>query len=759
MVAIIKIKVVSARNLPIMDLSQDTTDAYVEINFGDKYFASTNIVHKSLSPTWNHSSRFEIQDISYFQDSVIEISVWDHDVFTSDQIIGFVFIDPNILTGEVSTLQGWLPILDSFQGIRGELYVVVKVEWMDDLNPFKDSSASVHFASIPSECILPPSFYFTSIKMVEEVLIDEDPEYNWRDNFRSSTKSNNERQTTLYEMSGRMRRQIGKKTEENHGNAIFGYQEHFDLEEDNIVVRGLGTVCLMDNDRPNLSIVTKGDEELGSSPISIDVNSKKAILSKLGNEIILSTLLEFDSKRIKRIGSVVTARSVKLLEDEKNTIALTKLKDKWWNELREEIKNHAKTLECTHVIGYRESCSFQKDLCILSAVGTAAIIVEKTEKTTKDCRMCHVPYNTKDSPFTMDLKKCRSCKKKEVPEVIISTIEIPKELQFSKVMSLESRIMRSKKNKNGELNATQVSDILPFMENDLNKQLLYKMKIYGLNGAFNLKYDISVGNLFIVATASVTACLLAPLPTPHPLNFSRTLEVIDEEDHEMVKTQQTIQSLSEFHKNLNSPSSPSTLDEEYGDDSSDEAYIVEIDDDTDEDNMATLLDKIAPEGISFFNCHSDVLKNTTSNLQNIILKKIFTIKSSDKLNQTISSFYHDIYSSLCFSMNLFSPCTLNGIHTETSFKGDNLLEISISGMSLVTSDSEPSDESEDEEKLKSLNIPQLLPSDLPTPSPRIKKTPELMFELDGIELPNKDDFGFVTKHEEDMNWMNQSHME
>ena len=47
----------------------------------------------------------------------------------------------------MSTLQGWLPILDSFQGIRGEIYVVIKVEWMDDLNPFKDSSASVHFAS------------------------------------------------------------------------------------------------------------------------------------------------------------------------------------------------------------------------------------------------------------------------------------------------------------------------------------------------------------------------------------------------------------------------------------------------------------------------------------------------------------------------------------------------------------------------------------------------------------------------------------
>ena len=210
-----------------------------------------------------------------------------------------------------------------------------------------------------------------------------------------------------------------------------------------------------------------------------------------------------------------------------------------------------------------------------------------------------------------------------------------------------------------------------------------------------------------------------------------------------------------------SPSSPSVLDETMDDSSSDEAYIVEIDDDTDEDNMATLLDKEAPDGlkilkskiyfflgISFFHCHTDVLQNTTSNLQNIILKKIFTIKSNDKLNQTISSFYHDIYASLCFSMNLFSPCTLNGIHTETQFKSDNMVEITISGMSLVTTEDVDSDD-DSEEKLKSLNIPQLLPTNLPTPSPRVRKTPELMFEIDGEELNKQDEF-VLTKNEEDL---------
>jgi hypothetical protein len=114
-------------------------------------------------------------------------------------------------------------------------------------------------------------------------------------------------------------------------------------------------------------------------------------------------------------------------------------------------------------------------------------------------------------------------------------------------MHLESRIMRSKKNKQGDLNAKHVSDLLPFIENDLNKQLIYKMKVHGVNGAFNLKYNIAVGSLYVVATATVTACLIAALPTPQNLRIARSLEVIDEEDQKMLKTQETIQSLSEFH--------------------------------------------------------------------------------------------------------------------------------------------------------------------------------------------------------------------
>lgn len=44
--------------------------------------------------------------------------------------------------------------------------------------------------------------------------------------------------------------------------------------------------------------------------------------------------------------------------------------------MREEIRSHAKTLGCRHVLGYSESCVVFDDVCILSATGTAAIIKE-----------------------------------------------------------------------------------------------------------------------------------------------------------------------------------------------------------------------------------------------------------------------------------------------------------------------------------------------------------------------------------------------
>jgi hypothetical protein len=37
---------------------------------------------------------------------------------------------------------------------------------------------------------------------VEELIVDDDPEYHWKDNFRTSRSSNEARQYLLYKLSG-----------------------------------------------------------------------------------------------------------------------------------------------------------------------------------------------------------------------------------------------------------------------------------------------------------------------------------------------------------------------------------------------------------------------------------------------------------------------------------------------------------------------------------------------------------------------------
>ena len=42
--------------------------------------------------------------------------------------------------------------------------------------------------------------------------------------------------------------------------------------------------------------------------------------------------------------------------------------------LRDEVRSNARALHCTHVFGYRESSTICKDVCVLSAIGTAVCL-------------------------------------------------------------------------------------------------------------------------------------------------------------------------------------------------------------------------------------------------------------------------------------------------------------------------------------------------------------------------------------------------
>uniref|UniRef100_T1IKZ1 C2 domain-containing protein n=1 Tax=Strigamia maritima TaxID=126957 RepID=T1IKZ1_STRMM len=248
----VKVRIFAGRNLPVMDKSSETSDAYVEIKLGNTTF-KTEVCRKTLNPTWNTDwFKFEVDDLE-LQDEPLQIRIMDYDTYSANDSIGRVYIDlgPLLLPQNIgSIMAGWIPIFDTMHGIRGEVNVAVKVDLFSDFNRFRQSSCGVQFFccknSLYSSCIPQGFLVYAFHGFVEELVINDDPEYQWIDKIRTPRASNEARQTLFSKLSGEVQRKIGLKSVELGGNAVIGYQLRFDLEgESGIVVRGIGTAVTL----------------------------------------------------------------------------------------------------------------------------------------------------------------------------------------------------------------------------------------------------------------------------------------------------------------------------------------------------------------------------------------------------------------------------------------------------------------------------------------------------------------------------------
>ncbi|XP_041965357.1 C2 domain-containing protein 5 isoform X11 [Alosa alosa] len=617
----LKAKIVAGRHLPVMDRASDLTDAFVEVKFGNTTF-KTDVYPKSLNPQWNSEwFKFEVDDED-LQDEPLQITVLDHDTYSANDAIGKVYIDidPLLCSEAATVISGWFPIYDTIHGIRGEINVLVKVDLFNDLNRFRQSSCGVKFFCTTS---IPRCYRAVMVHgFVEELVVNEDPEYQWIDRIRTPRASNEARQRLISLMSGELQRKIGLKILEMGGNAVVGYLQCFDLEgESGLVVRAIGTACTLEklinppsnaqhtaNSSPSKDIKEPVfGEECPSNPLSsgpstplrapafsfspsksysrqssssdtdISLTPKtgmgsggsggkeagplKTLLRQQTQtaleqrEFPFFTLTSFPPGFLLHVGGVVSARSVKLLDrihnpDEPET------RDAWWEELRQEIKSHAKALGCHAVVGYSESTSICEEVCILSAVGTAAVLncrflqdgcldaltehrlsrqlplfPSGSDKVEFDlgssaslgcedlappgCGFCHIPYDELNMPFPAQLSCCYCCRRAKVPDVLFTTIDLPTEASIlGKGCLIQARLCRLKKKGQGEGNATCISSLLPFMEYELHTQLLNKLKLRGMNALFGLRIQISVGENMLVGLASATGVYLSALPCP-----------------------------------------------------------------------------------------------------------------------------------------------------------------------------------------------------------------------------------------------------
>lgn len=247
MPAKVKVQVVSARDLPVMDRSSDLADAFAEVRLGNILY-KTDVCKKSLNPNWNSEwFRFEADD-EEIQDEPLQIRIMDHDTVTAHDAIGKVNISlgPLLTHDPPGSIDGWFPIYDTMHGIRGEVKVIVKVDYFIDSNKFRQSSCGVQFFYT---CSVPFGHKALVIHgFVEELVVNDDPEYQWIDKIRTPRSSNEARQRLFTKLTGELQRKIGLKVLDTGGNAVIGYRQCFDLEgEYGIVVRGIGTAVTLAN--------------------------------------------------------------------------------------------------------------------------------------------------------------------------------------------------------------------------------------------------------------------------------------------------------------------------------------------------------------------------------------------------------------------------------------------------------------------------------------------------------------------------------
>ncbi|XP_029991694.1 C2 domain-containing protein 5 isoform X8 [Sphaeramia orbicularis] len=854
----LKAKIVAGRHLPVMDRASDLTDAFVEVKFGNTTF-KTDVYHKSLNPQWNSEwFKFEVDDED-LQDEPLQITVLDHDTYSANDAIGKVYIDidPLLCSEAASVISGWFPIYDTIHGIRGEINVLVKVELFNDLNRFRQSSCGVKFFCTTS---IPRCYRAAMVHgFVEELVVNEDPEYQWIDRIRTPRASNEARQRLISLMSGELQRKIGLKVLEMGGNAVVGYLQCFDLEgESGLVVRAIGTACTLDklssgsapstntHIHPNTAPASNAcnspskdgkepvfGEDLPSSsgpptpfralptsssspppfspskPCSRQSSSSDTDLSltpKTGmgsggsagkdagplktllrqqtqtaleqrgasssglllnaREFPFFTLTSFPPGFLVHAGGVVSARSVKLLDRIHNpalgntrsyklldwnsvTADEPETRDAWWEEIRQEIKSHAKALGCHAVVGYSESTSICEEVCILSASGTAAILNPRymregcldigstdhrfEEPSPPSCGFCHIPYDELNMPFPAQLTYCYHCRRQKVPDVLFTTIDLPPEAAVTgKGCLIQARLCRLKKKAQGEVNATAISNLLPFMEYELHTQLMNKLKLRSMNALFGLRIQISVGENMLLGLASATGVYLTALPASGGIQIAGKTPGDLSNEHHILTIQKRINDTIAKNKELYQINPPKlfTLDPEVfcsvnmelteeavgspipeprqrsrlfrsHSESSDElseldlshgkkdAFVLEIDDtDAVEDIHSLLTDTPPPTG--FYSCNTEIMPgiyNWTSGVQMFTSVRVFRLSNANLTNQGLNKIFTDLCENLLksfyFKLRSMIPCCLCHLNVTVAVPEEELIQVAVTAVAMT----------------------------------------------------------------------------
>ncbi|KAJ3198741.1 hypothetical protein HDU82_001069 [Entophlyctis luteolus] len=716
--------------------------------------------------------------------------------------------DPTATTARDSnSLSGWFPIFDSLRGICGDIFITIKLNFFGDSNQFSQGSTGVQFFTSPSVASISSSHIAVNILgYVNSLEREDDPEFHWADNFRTPRTSNEARVRLLYKVSGQLRRQLGKKVLELGGNAVLGYRLNFDFETDQrcLTARASGTAVLLvtperialesaksdsvlsmhrleeteAHSGPNIAnsrisgILQPQQQQqqlsqtplvqsralqssLQESPQSSPVESNMLPLPAIPTNLVIKqadqfpvTLTAFPRGAVQALAGLVCATSVKILDSLSDS---KEARDVWWAELRDEIKSHARTLKCVHVIGYSEHMAVCDELAVLYCYGTAAIIDVSCAE--------------------MAIEGFSAARKASLPESANADTDAPladehgvfesgiggfgsRSLGIVNASFRDNNLLahrnKFKKNRVGESHAVVVSESMPFAQYDIHRQLLFKLRIHGLNAIFGLKIQYSFGESLMTAVATGTAMFLKALPPPAPLKLLRTLDVVDGEDRQLVEEQRRIMEESEYNrkqieaslameyqdqqkttnasdsvsrrkyrnevdlmegKDVNTEYASDSGSEVTGSEDSDPEYdgnnrqrnvVVQIDDEHDED-LVLLVGTKFRDGFNLKNIEvvskGDELANSNNayTVQSItMIRQGFISLSSHHPNRQLARLFSDLYQEMQFQFSYVPQCTILGIDYNVQVVKVNEIQIRLTGVAVALDNQNSDEESQDD---------------------------------------------------------------
>ena len=490
------------------------------------------------------------------------------------------------------------------------------------------------------------------------------------------------------------------------------------------------------------------------------------------------TLQQYPIGFIKTVCGVVCARSVKLhtsaIISSSNEIDL---RDKWWIELRNEIRSQMKTFNCHIVLGYTETKAICDDLVVLSAMGTAALIDEKyfisqniatpqqpqqnsnllnintnfnenmcnydysnnfTDLNNKTCSIFHLIPSIVSATLNQQTSEnassnstsqqqqqqidseeqfggtqiipnstCSQCLQAQVPNVLFLTIQpIPELLTVGKGCFIKALVTRSYKKSNSETTARIISDCLPFIEYELHRQLINKLKINGMNTLYGFKCQISIGENLIIGIAEATACFTACLPQSQLVKLmsssssSKTKSELDEMNkllkENLLKNidfyQITSDNISKELENLESNDKHNHLIAQSSSDieqfdQANHFIKIDLDDYLEKENLDVLLNRVFKNKKGFYTCSTQYMPGMITNMNRNLQTFVRVFRCETSLGQLNTKEFNDIIDkillSLRYKFRYYKNCCLTNIAFDLSLYDDDHAMIIVTGSCLV----------------------------------------------------------------------------